>query len=261
MFYQHEHIGVPEYLTVEKNHNFSFPLHIHQCFEIISLREGQMDVMIDNILYKLEKGDAVLIFPNQVHSLQSVESEHTLCIFSPEIVSAYSTKILKKLPQNNKFTLDQNSLTLFDSLAESTSDIYRKGVLYLICAAFDKNATYKQQDANKQSLLHKMLVFVENSFAEDCSLSTLASDVGYSYAYLSRYFKCIVGISFNAYVNQYRLNHACYLLKNTSSSIIQCAFDSGFVSLRSFNRNFKQQFHMTPMDYRKMQESELNACD
>ena len=255
MFYQHEHIGVPEYIAVEKNNNFSFPPHIHQCFEIIILREGQMDITIDDTLYKLEKGEAVLVFPNQVHALQSVESEHSLCIFSPEIVKAYSTKTLNKLPENNKFALDQNTLTLFDGLSENTSDIFRKGVLYLICAIFDKNTSYKYQDADKQSLLNKMFVFVENHFAEDCTLSTLADTLGYNYAYLSRYFKSVVGFSFNTYVNNYRLSHACYLMKNTSSFIIQCAYDSGFVSLRSFNRNFKQQFHITPKEYRKMQEA------
>lgn len=252
MLYQHEHIGVPEYLTIEKNQNFSFPPHIHQCFEIIVVREGRMDVTVDSTRYQLQKDEAVLVFPHQVHALQSVESEHMLCIFSPEIVKAFSTKLLNKQPESNKFRLDQSILTLFDSLADNTSDIFRKGVLYLICAAFDKNATYKRQDASKQSLLHKIFVFVETSFAGDCSLTTLAEELGYNYAYLSRYFKSIVGVSFNTYVNNYRLNHACYLLKNTSSSIIQCAFDSGFVSLRSFNRNFKQQFQITPMEYRKI---------
>lgn len=256
MFYQNEHIGVPEYLTIEKNQNFSFPPHIHQCFEIIILREGQMNITIDNTLYKLHKGEAVLIFPNQVHALQSVESEHILCIFSPELVKAYSTKISHKLPQNNKFTLDQSMLTLFDSLSENTSEVFRKGVLYLICDAFDQNATYKRQNADEQTPLHKMFVFVENNYAEDCSLTVLADKLGYNYSYLSRYFKSIVGISFNTYVNNYRLNHACYLMKNTSSPIIQCAFDSGFVSLRSFNRNFKQQFHITPNEYRMMHETE-----
>lgn len=253
MFYQYQHIGVPEYLTVEKNRNFSFPPHIHQCFEIIVLREGRMNIMIDDVLYELNKGEAVLVFPNQVHSLQSVESEHTLCIFSSEIVKAYSNKVLKKLPENNKFVIDENTLNLFDSLSDNTSDVFRKGVLYLICAAFDKNAAYKHQEVENRSLLQKMFSFVDENFDRDCSLSFLSSKIGYNYSYLSRYFKSIVGISFNVYVNNYRLNNACYLLKNSSDTILQCALNSGFASLRTFNRDFRKNIGVTPLEYRKLQ--------
>lgn len=253
MFYQYEHIGIPEYLTVEKNRNFSFPPHIHQCFEIIVLREGKMNITVDGVLYELNKGEAVLVFPNQVHSLQSVESEHTLCIFSPEIVKAYSNKVLKKLPQNNKFTIDENTLNLFDGLFENTTDVFRKGVLYLICAAFDKIAVYKHQDTQNKTLLQKMFAFVDDNFERECSLLSLSSNIGYNYSYLSRYFKSIVGISFNAYVNNYRLNNACYLLKNSSDTVLQCALNSGFVSLRTFNRDFRKNIGVTPLEYRKLQ--------
>ncbi|MBO5019498.1 MAG: AraC family transcriptional regulator, partial [Clostridia bacterium] len=66
-----------------------------------------------------------------------------------------------------------------------------------------------------------------------------------------RFFKNMIGISFNRYVINYRLSHACYLLNNTDSSIINCAIDSGFYSIRTFNRNFKTQYGITPEEYRK----------
>lgn len=204
-------------------------------------------------MYELNEGEAVLVFPNQVHSLQSVESEHTLCIFSPEIVKAYSNKVLAKLPQSNRFTVDENTLKLFDGLFENTTDVFRKGVLYLICAAFDKNAVYKHQDAQNKSLLQKIFAFVDNNFEHECSLRTLSANIGYNYSYLSRYFKNVVGISFNTYVNDYRLNNACYLLKNSSDTVLQCALNSGFVSLRTFNRDFRKSIGITPLEYRKLQ--------
>ncbi|MBE6648237.1 MAG: AraC family transcriptional regulator [Ruminococcaceae bacterium] len=41
------------------------------------------------------------------------------------------------------------------------------------------------------------------------------------------------------------------MLKSGSETIIQCAYESGFISLRSFNRNFKQRFGVSPTEYRK----------
>lgn len=252
MFYQLEHIGVPEYITVERKNNFSFPPHIHQCFEIILLRAGQMQVTVDNQPYTLQKNEAVLIFPNQLHAIESQESEHTLCIFSPEVVKAFSTKLRDCLPENNKFTLSEQTVELFEQLTEQGSEFFKKGVLYLICDQFDRNAAYKKQARDKHNLLQKMFMFVDRNFSSDCSLSGLADELGYNYSYLSRHFKKAVGLSFNAYVNNYRLNHACYLLRNSVDSVLQCAYDSGFISLRSFNLNFKKFYGVTPQEYRKM---------
>lgn len=250
MFYQFEHINSPEHFVIENTSNFSFPLHIHQCFEIIILNDGVMNVTIDNETYLLEKGDSILIFPNQMHSLDSTKSSHTLCIFSPEFVKTFSKKTQNKLPKNNKFSLSENLLTLFKSLQQTDSELHKKGVLYLLCDAFDKQAIYKENSSDHKNLLYKIFVYVDKNFETNCSLSTLAYELGYNYSYLSRYFKNTVGISFNAYVNNYRLNHSCYLLKNSSYSALQCALESGFVSLRSFNRNFKERFGITPTEYR-----------
>ena len=92
---------------------------------------------------------------------------------------------------------------------------------------------------------------MEESFGGDCSLKKLAEKTGYDYAYLSRIFRKIVGISYNSYVNHCRLNHACYLMVNTDFPIIQCALESGYESVRSFNRNFKAYLGITPTEYRE----------
>ena len=82
-------------------------------------------------------------------------------------------------------------------------------------------------------------------------LARLSKITSYDYSYLSRYFKKNIGISFVSYVMHYRLSHACYLLQNTTQSIARCAFESGFSSLRTFNRAFKENIKISPNQYRK----------
>lgn len=251
MFYQLEHIGAPEYIAVESDRDFSFPAHIHRCFEVVLIREGSMEVKVDDTLYELHKNEAVLIFPNQIHSFSSSKSEHTLCIFSPEIVKAFARKNHGKLPNNNKFTLDETTRQQFYKLGENTTELYKKAILYMVCAIFDESAEYGKKITDEKSLLQQTFEFVMNEFDSDCSLKTLAARLGYNYSYLSRYFKNAVGMSFNAYVSTYRLNNACYLLRNTENTVVECAFESGFVSLRNFNRSFKEQFGITPTEYQR----------
>ena len=40
MFYEFMHLGSPDYIKVEKGSDFSFPFHLHQCFEIIVVLSG-----------------------------------------------------------------------------------------------------------------------------------------------------------------------------------------------------------------------------
>lgn len=255
MFYQYNHLGSPDYLKIEKNFNFSFPAHLHQCFEIIVIRSGEMTIKVDQKTFTLREKEALLIFPNQIHALESTESEHILCIFSPRLVQAYATKVSDKLPQNNKFQPDEYQVNALADLENTSSSADKKGVLYSLCGQFDKTATYDKKQFENEKLLYKIFSFVETNFSKDCSLSNLSKKIGYDYSYLSRYFKKATGISFNSYVTHFRLSHACYLLENTSLPILQCAYDSGFISLRSFNRCFKECLKITPTQYRKSMRS------
>ena len=250
MFYEYNHLGSPDYLKIEKNNNFSFPSHLHQCFEIIIILSGEMNITIDNQEYTLKKGEAALVFPNQIHELKSQKSEHILCIFSPRLVQAYATKITDKIPVNNKFCPDEFLTREIETL-DTASSTLKKGILYSLCGRFDACAEYTAKKTDQKNLIHTIFSFVENNFSGDCSLARLSEITTYDYSYLSRYFKKNIGFSFNSYVMHYRLSHACYLLENTMQSIAQCAFESGFSSLRSFNRAFKDNIKISPKQYRK----------
>ena len=148
MFYQFNHYGSPEYLKTEWGKDFSFPMHLHMCFEVIILLSGEMTVTVDDKEYILKPNEAILVFPNQLHSLHSVSSEHTLCIFSPTLVQSFATSVSGKLPVNNHFKPDSHLINALSTLAEA-SLIEKKGVLYQLCGQFDKNTCYAKKDADQ----------------------------------------------------------------------------------------------------------------
>lgn len=251
MFYEFQHWGSPDFLKIENGENFNYRSHLHGCFEIIIILTGKMQVTVDQNTFTLKEKQAVLIFPNQLHSLSSQKSEHILCIFSPDIIKAYANKTNGLLPVNNVFHPDEYLINTLKNLQKDANVCEKKGLLYSFCAQFDKNAKYTKKRYFKDKLLYRIFAFVENNFSNDCTLEKISKATGYNYTYISRFFKNTVGISFNNYVIGYRLSHACYLLDNTDLSIINCATESGFESIRTFNRNFKTQFGITPEEYRK----------
>ena len=67
MFYELKHSLSADYCKVESGEDFSFPAHMHHCFEWIMVTEGVMTVEVGEESYMLSAGESVLIFPNQIH--------------------------------------------------------------------------------------------------------------------------------------------------------------------------------------------------
>ena len=253
MIYQTSH----NHFLLKHKHNHNFPSHLHENFELITIKDGEMAVRVDQNEYLLKKGDAVLVFPNQIHSLHTnVHSFDQICIFSPHLVTAYKNTFSKKQPKNNLFRPTPFYLDTLFSLNEDSNALQIKGILYSICAEFDGAADYTECKNKEENLLMKIFKFVESNYTKECSLGALAEQISYHEVYLSRYFKKRTGLAFSDYVNQYRINESVYILKNTNKKIIDIALDCGFNSLRTFNRNFKEIIGMTPTKYR---HDEANA--
>ncbi len=245
MLYELKHPIISDYFKIEKGHNYNFPPHIHRHFEFIAVTDGELTVTVGQREYVLSKRRALLIFPNQIHALVSKkENSHILCIFSPELVKAFSKNVSSKLPTDNSFEVSEFYV---DRLKRGDFDtIDAKGFLYSVCGEFAKDAKYIDTERQSTDLLLRILAFVEENRNGECTLKKLSESISYDYAYLSKYFKRTVGISFCDYVNAYRLGDACYLLKNTTKPITDIALECGYKSIRSFNRNFKQSFGVTP---------------
>jgi YesN/AraC family two-component response regulator len=97
-----------------------------------------------------------------------------------------------------------------------------------------------------------MLEYVEKNFMGECTLKELAQEFNYDYAYLSKYFIRSIEMPFKEYVNRRKISEASHLLLTTDQSILEIAYHSGYQSLRSFNRNFKQLTGFTPSEYREL---------
>lgn len=251
MIYQNQHFGISEYFCKEMGENFSFPAHIHQSFELITVLEGSMCVHVGAQSYEIEKGEGVLVFPEQIHALSSTQSKHLLVIFSPDTVSAYYPRHSSEIPQNSKITIPEYLLSQLLELEPSSSAVKTKAVLYAVCAALDESTEYVKRKTVENGLLRTVFDFIEDNFDKSCTLEDLSRATGYHPSYLSRYFCESTHMSFVSAVNRRRVSKACYLLCNTNKPIIECAYDSGYTSLRSFNRNFKLHVGVSPKEYRQ----------
>jgi len=85
---------------------------------------------------------------------------------------------------------------------------------------------------------------------EALALKALAEKMGYSEYHLSRKFSEIAGISFREYLRGRRLAFALKQVRDTKDGLLEIALEFGFSSHEAFTRAFRENFGMTPSEYR-----------
>lgn len=100
--------------------------------------------------------------------------------------------------------------------------------------------------------IQKVIMHINFNLTEDLGLQTIAEHFSLNKNYLSTVFKKEVGVSFTAYVNQKRIEHAIYLLNTSPLPIQDISSLCGIHDLNYFSRIFRQQVGMSPSGYRKV---------
>jgi AraC-like DNA-binding protein len=88
----------------------------------------------------------------------------------------------------------------------------------------------------------------------ELSLQTLAKELKIPKHHLTQLFSVRIGKNFYQYINVFRVDHACELIRKSGTDTLEMlAFESGFNSKTTFNRYFKSQLGCTPSEYRDQQ--------
>ena len=98
--------------------------------------------------------------------------------------------------------------------------------------------------------LSKVTQYINEHYAEDLSLETLAEKVYLSPHYLSMLFSKQNGYGINKYIKQIRMEKAQELLRNTNLSINEISQLVGYSSSSYFCKSFFRDFEMTPENFR-----------
>ena len=262
--YERQHDKDPNYYIVGLNTDFEFPLHFHRCFELTLVLEGEMQVRREKESFTLKAGDMIFVGSNCIHDQRTVgHSESLIAIFNPDIVAAVASKFLNhplKMPVLRN--VSEHSIKTFKSLYEhhlwekegNENIAFTKGALYSLVGLFVDQIDLNVENyyADRHILLGKIFEYVEQHKETPCTLEEVSKELEYSSVYLSRFFHQNTGMPYHEYAQMVKMNHACYLLKNTRWSILDISIQCGYSSLSSFNRSFKRIIGMNPTEYRKI---------
>ena len=119
----------------------------------------------------------------------------------------------------------------------------------------DAPSAYAEALANRSgpsaNVITQVCDYIDANPQLSLSLQDLARIAHFSPSYLSRIFREQKGITISAYITQKRMENAKYLLGHSKMDIRTIASHCGFQTISHFNRVFKQETGLSPMEFRR----------
>lgn len=113
-------------------------------------------------------------------------------------------------------------------------------------------------DAKENNLdsLKELEIFIHSNYNKPMTLNSIASRFNTNRSSLSERFRLHYGITLRQYIIQYRLNVASSLLVKTALTVQEICHRVGYSDSSNFNKQFKDQFSLTPGKFRKKRWAE-----
>ena len=97
----------------------------------------------------------------------------------------------------------------------------------------------------------KVKNYIDEHYKDEMSLEHLADLVGMTPTAFSRYFKQRTGKNLSEYIVDIRLGHAARRLVDTTDSVSEICWTTGFNTLSNFNRLFRKRKGCNPTEFRE----------
>jgi AraC-like DNA-binding protein len=265
-----------EDLFIVLNHphaKFDYAAHFHSDYEINMVINGKGKRIVGDCVAPFSDIDLVMVGPNIPHRWVS-ESDHDEAHiqFHKETLEypIINKKIfypIKQLFTDSSYGIEfsqETSLALKDTILNLS---HRQGVdsaleffkiLYHLSISENQKlllAANNERDfairESKSRRINKVIAYIQEHFQEEISLELVASSVGMSESAFSHFFKKRTNRSFIDFLNDIRIGNAAKILYETSNTISEICYASGFNNVSNFNRLFKKKKGQTPTEYRE----------
>lgn len=101
--------------------------------------------------------------------------------------------------------------------------------------------------------IHDVETYVACNCQRDISIDTVARHVGMNRSAFCTFFRKSMGTTFVSYLNLYRIEMACEMLRSSEASVAEICYRSGFRDVPYFNRVFKRLKGMSPKEFRQQE--------
>ncbi len=245
------------YYPCEKRYKTIEDMQYHNHYEFGLCLDGQGVFLMGNKMIPFTQGNVSFVPPGVPHFVQSLDSHPSHWLFL-----ALSDEILTSPPPE----VSEN--VIFDPCMEQvfhliTDEISKKNegykrVISNLCEILFIRAARLKSDApiffnydNALSSVYPAIEYIAAHSSEDIEIKFLANLCNMSLTHFRRKFTAVTNMTPLKYLLTMRLRMACVLLRLTDKKISDISFEVGYNTLSSFNRHFKENYKISPKDYRQ----------
>ena len=259
-------------------HNQTLQFHSHTFYELLCCRNTcNAEYLVGTERYKLQKGDIIFVPPGISHRpllpeqmpepyirdvlwisesfiqrlIKSIPELQSPVFQSPFLFRTAGTRweYLCQWIRNGMLEAESGQVGWNSLVSANTANI----LIQLLRTSL--NDPIKPLKAEKPELLDQVLTYIEDHLSERITLAETAHHFYVSESTITQTFRKKMDISFYRCVTQRRLITAKKLIE-TGISLESTAEQVGFSDYSSFFRAFKQEYGISPRQYRKMQNNE-----
>ncbi len=246
--------------------------HWHYDYELILVLKGSISLKLWPDSHILREGNIVLINSKVVHGLIET-NEHNICLIIQMKQELFENR--KDKNQNYQFYLNSAADQVkpkipYEDFAKTAAgiglrcyddtlaDFYRiQALLYtLVADIFEythydiRQCTDKNRTEMEAELLLRIIEFVEKNYFEENLTEDLCRFIGMSDKTLYRFLKSHTNLTLKELTTSIKLEKTLNLLTRTEKPISLIAQECGFGTDKTFYRIFKNEFGITPKEYR-----------
>lgn len=228
-------------------------------FLLLHVMDGALRIQTEDTEAIVPQGNAALIDCHRWHAYDTpVYCEFTYVHFDGSNTQALYNHIIQS--QGNVFNVDERStlphymrLLLSNSRnSKMVSEISFSQIIYSLLSDIISAPQHESLSGEKAQVTETALDYIHTHLSEQISLDDIASHVGLSTYHFARLFKRATGSSPHEYIILSRIDNAKYLLRTTSDSVSQIAFQVGYTSESNFITSFNSRVGMPPGKFRKL---------
>lgn len=260
-------------LNISLESIIDYPLHWHNCLEIIFVLRGTAYVQMESETYELEEREIEIINADEPHKIYSNNEDNKVLIFKMDLdffekyyndvknIYFYTNSSKEGVQEKEKYQVLRRYLSILAYEAIEKSEDYdeeiEKQMVKLIFHLLNNfhYLIYDEEDLKENEVqferYHRISKFIYNNYMNKISLQDIAKREFLSSYYLSHEIKNMAGTNFMDFLNSTRVHESVKLLLDTDKTLSEISEDVGFSHTRYYNKYFKMYYNTTPLQYRK----------
>ena len=241
--------------------NWYMKPHLHAFSELIYCKKGSGRIVVNGRDIAICEKQLCFIPPHFIHEYFLEDADSVCAVFSGDLIPLFVN--MAELQKLVVAPIDVSDLSdVMDEFYKLSSRnlLVVSGYLNLICGRVLDQAEFEDKGYIDSPMLQRVILYISEHYRENITLKGVAQKLNYNEKYVSSQLHQLTGNSFNTFLSSFRVEYAKMLLSTQAkATMASVAYESGFETIKTFNRTFKKITGATPLEYKKRLHTSLHS--